>query len=434
MQSPSSNRRTFLFKSATAAAAVAAGTQVDIMDNAFAGGGDSLKVGLVGCGGRGTGAAEQALTADKGNALHAMADAFAGQIEQSYSALKGSEVPGLAERVDVPPERRYVGFDAYKRVIDECDVVLLTTSPGFRPIHFAYAVEKGKHAFVEKPMAVDGPGLRMFLDAARQSKAKGLSAVNGFCWRYYKPRRELMARVFAGEIGPITSIETTYHSQGVWEPRRTREQCSSEMEYQLRNWYYYSWLSGDHIVEQAVHGIDTMAWAMGEVPPTKCWGTGGRQVRTEPKYGNIYDHFSIVYEYPDDIRGYHHCRHWANTPNQVGDYIQGTKGRADVFGKRIGGANKWRYRPEPGEKIDMYQVEHNEMFAALRAGAPINNAEQAAASTQLALMGRMAAYTGEVITWDQARGSQEALVPPNLTWGDAPPMKPVPIPGVTKFL
>jgi len=430
MQDSKSNRRTFLFKAATTAAAATAASQLDIADNAYAGAGDSLKIGLVGCGGRGTGAAEQALTADRGNALVAMADAFGDQIEASHSTLKGSAV---GDRVDVPQGRRFVGFDAYKQLIDEVDVVLLCTPPGFRPIHFAHAVEKGKHAFIEKPMAVDAPGLRMFLDAARKSKAKNLSAVNGFCWRYFAPRRELMARVHGGEIGPITSIETTYNSQGVWEPRRTREQCKSDMEYQMRNWYYYSWISGDHIVEQAIHGIDTMSWAMNDVPPLKCWGVGGRQVRTEPKYGNIYDHFSVVYEYPDDIRGYHQCRHWANTAAQTADFIQGTKGRADVFGKKIAGPTKWRYKAADGAPpLDMYQAEHNEMFAALRDGKPINNAEKAATSTLLALMGRMAAYTGEVITWDQATKSQEALVPPSFAWGDAP-NKSVPIPGVTRF-
>ena len=433
MQDSRSNRRTFLFKAATTAAAATAASQIDIADNAYAGAGDSLKIGLVGCGGRGTGAAEQALTADRGNALVAMADAFVDQIESSYSTLKGSPV---GERVDVPASRRFVGFDAYQHVIEECDVVLLTTPPGFRPIHFSYAVEKGKHAFVEKPMAVDGPGLRMFLDAAKKSKAKGLSAVNGFCWRYYAPRRELMARVHGGEIGPVVAIETTYNSQGVWDPRRTREQCKSEMEYQMRNWYYYVWLSGDHIVEQAVHGLDTMAWAMNDAPPLQCWGVGGRQVRTEPKYGNIYDHFSIVYEYPDDVRGYHQCRHWANTPARTADFIMGSKGRADVFARpysRITGATNWRYRPADGAPpLDMYQSEHNEMFAALRAGKPINNAEKAAGSTLLALMGRMAAYTGEVITWEKAMESKEALVPATLAWGEAP-SRPVPIPGVTRF-
>jgi len=425
-------------KAATTVAAVAAASQIDIADNAYAGAGDSLKIGLVGCGGRGTGAAEQALMADKGNALVAMGDAFPEQIEISYSNLKGTDANGVAERIDVPANRRFSGFDAYKHVIDECDVVLLTTPPAFRPIHFAYAVEQGKHAFVEKPMAVDAPGLRMFLDAAKKSKEKKLSAVNGFCWRYFAPRRELMARVHDGQIGPITSIETTYNSKGVWEPdslhHLPRNQCKSDMEYQMRNWYYYLWLSGDHIVEQAVHGLDTMAWAMRDVLPERCWGVGGRQVRTEPKYGNIYDHFSIVYEYPGDVRGYHQCRHWANTTARVADYVQGAVGRADVFGRAISGPNKWRYRPADGAPpLDMYQSEHNEMFAALRADKPINNVEQAAGSTLLALMGRMAAYTGEVITKDQAMNSQESLVPATFTWGEAP-KRPVAIPGVTKFV
>jgi predicted dehydrogenase len=437
MQDSKPNRRIFLMKAATTVAAASAAAQIEIADNAYAGAGDSLKIGLVGCGGRGTGAAEQALTADRGNALYAMGDAFPEAIEESESLLKKRTPKEVSDRIDVPPSRRFSGFDAYKQVIDECDVVLLTTPPAFRPIHFAYAVEKGKHAFVEKPMAVDAPGLRMFLEAARKSKDKGLSAVNGFCYRYFTPRRELMARVHGGQIGPVVSIETTYNSQGVWEPdslhHLPRNQCKSDMEYQLRNWYYYAWLSGDHIVEQAVHGLDTMAWAMNDAPPVRCWGVGGRQVRTEPKYGNIYDHFSIVYEYPGDVRGYHQCRHWANTSARVADYVQGAVGRADVFGRAISGPNKWRYRAADGAPpLDMYQSEHNEMFAALRADKPINNVEQAAGSTLLALMGRMAAYTGEVISHEQALNSQESLVPATFDWGDAP-RRAVPIPGVTRF-
>ena len=202
----------------------------------------------------------------------------------------------------------------------------------------------------------------------------------------------------------------------------------------MRNWYYQTWLSGDHIVEQAVHGLDTMAWALGDLPPMHCHGVGGRQTRTDARYGNIFDHFSIVYEYPGDIRGYHQCRHWANTTSLVADFIQGAKGRADVAGKKIGGPNKWRYRPVPGEKIDMYQAEHNEMFAALRGGTPINNAEQAATTTLLALMGRMAAYTGETITWQGALESQESLVPGHLSWDSTPPQIPVAAPGTRKFI
>lgn len=420
MRTARTNRRTFLMSTVAATGALGA------LDPALAGhvrGSDRIRVGLVGCGGRGTGAAEQALTADEGTALVAMGDAFRDQIESSLSTLKGSAV---GPRVEVSEDHRFDGFDAYKRVIDAVDVVLLATPPGFRPIHFAYAVEKGKHAFIEKPMAVDGPGLRMYLDAARKSKEKGLTVVNGFCWRYHEPRRETMKRVHDGAIGEIRAIETTYNSQGVWDPRRTREQCGSEMEYQMRNWYYYDWLSGDHIVEQAVHGIDTMAWATGEAKPERCWAVGGRQARTDAKYGNIWDHFSVVYEYPDNVRGYHHCRHWANTPTHVRDYILGAKGTADVFANKISGENAWRFR---GEGNNMYQTEHDEMYAALRAGKTLNNAEQAAISTLLAIMGRDAAYTGQVVTPEMILESQVALVPTEFGWGDAP-RRPVPVPGV----
>lgn len=426
--SPSGSRRDFL-KGSTAAAVGAASVASGnlFVPLVHAAGSSTIRVGLVGCGGRGTGAAEQALTADSGTRLVAMAEAFQDRLEESLSALKGSAV---GSRVDVPRDRQYTGFDAYKQVIDQVDVVLLTTPPHFRPIHFAYAVEKGVNAFVEKPMAVDGPGLRKFLQAAKESKAKNLSAVNGFCWRYDGPRRATMKQVFDGKIGDVVAIETTYNSQGVWDPRKTREQCSSDMEYQMRNWYYYCWLSGDHIVEQAVHGIDTMGWVMGDKPPIRCWGVGGRQSRTDPKYGNIWDHFSVVYEYPNNVRGYHHCRHWVNTPNQVKDYILGTTGTADVFGNSISGKNRWRYR---GPKTNMYQVEHDEMFAAIRAGKPINNGEQAAQSTLLAIMGRMAAYTGETVTPEQVLNSKEDLSPAKYEFGPLA-MPPVPVPGVTKLV
>jgi predicted dehydrogenase len=242
-----------------------------------------------------------------------------------------------------------------------------------------------------------------------------------------------MKQVSDGAIGDIVAVETTYNSGGVWDPRRTREQCKNEMEYQMRNWYYYDWLSGDHIVEQAIHGIDTMAWALGDKLPEKCWAVGGRQARTEAKYGNIWDHFSVVYEYPHNVRGYHHCRHWPNTAVQVKDYVLGSRGTADVFGNRIEGANTWRFRSPGTKEFNMYQTEHDEMFAALRAGKPINNAEQAGLSTLLAIMGRMAAYTGQVVTPEMALQSQESLVPSTFAWGDAP-QRPVPVPGVTRLV
>jgi predicted dehydrogenase len=426
VSSGSASRRDFLQGSAAAAAAVAAGLAVPLV---HAAGSSTIKIGLVGCGSRGTGAAEQALTADSDTQLFAMADAFQDRVEKSYSFLRDTEV---GSRVDVPKERQYTGFDAYKHVIDQVDLVLLTTPPHFRPLHLAYAVAKGIHSFVEKPMAVDGPGLRKFLQASQEANAKSLSLVNGFCWRYDRPRRETMKQVFDGKIGAIVAIETTYNSQGVWEPRRTRAECSSDMEYQMRNWYYYCWLSGDHIVEQAVHGLDTMAWAMREKQPLRCWGSGGRQSRTDPRYGNIWDHFSIVYEYPENVRGYHHCRHWAATATQTKDYILGAKGMADVFGNSITGPNKWRYTGSKSRK-DMYQAEHDEMFAALRAGKPIHNGAEAAHSTLLALMGRAAAYTGRVVTPRMILDSKEDLSPPKYEFGPLA-VPPVPVPGATKIV
>ena len=426
----SASRRDFMKESTAAAMGAAAATGISTgltVPLVHAAGSSTIKIGLVGCGGRGTGAAGQALTADSGVKLVAMADAFADRLEESLSELKGSATFG--SRIDVPKERQYTGFDAYKHVIDQVDLVLLTTPPHFRPVHLAYAVEKGINAFVEKPMAVDGPGLRRYVQACIDSKAKNLSIVNGFCWRYDGPRRETMKQVFDGKIGDIVAIETTYNSHGVWEPRKTREECASDMEYQMRNWYYYSWLSGDHIVEQAVHGIDTMGWVMGDKPPIRCWGVGGRQSRTDPKYGNIYDHFSVVYEYPNNVRGYHHCRHWVKTDSQVKDYILGSQGMADVFLNSITGKNKWRYR---GPKTNMYQVEHDEMFAAIRAGKPINNGEAAAHSTLLALMGRTAAYTGQVITPDLILKGKEDLSPPRYEFGPLA-LPPIPVPGSTRF-
>jgi predicted dehydrogenase len=397
---------------------------------AHAAGSDRLKVGLVGCGGRGTGAAEQALTADKNVTLVALGDAFEDRLAESLSTLKGSNV---GAQVDVPKDRQYVGFDAYKHVIDESDVVLLATPPGFRPIHAAYAVAKGKHTFVEKPIAVDATGVRAFLASVEEAKSKGLAMVAGLCWRYHKPRQETMKRVRDGALGKIVAIETTYDSGGVWEPRKTRDEVKSEMEYQMRNWYYYDWLSGDHIVEQAIHAIDTMAWAMNDEPPARCFASGGRTVRTGTEYGNIYDHFSVVYEYPDGTRGYHNSRHWRGAYQQVKDYILGAKGTCDVFGGRISGETNWRFRPPAGAKYEMYQAEHDALFASIRAGKPINDGVYVARSTLLAIMGREAAYTGESITWEKALNSKQNLVPTEFAWGDAP-TRPVPRPGATKFV
>ena len=282
-------------------------------------------------------------------------------------------------------------------------------------------------------MAVDGPGLRKFLEACKAAKAKNLSVVNGFCWRYDHPRRETMKQVFDGKIGDIVAIETTYNSQGVWEPRKTREQCASDMEYQMRNWYYYSWLWGDHIVEQAVHGIDTMAWATGDKPPIRCWGVGGRQSRTDAKYGNIWDHFSVVYEYPNNVRGYHHCRHWVHTPTQIKDYILGTKGTADVFGNA-------HHRREP---VALSELRRRRKPTCTRSSTTRCSPRSAPASRSTTASRRRTAPCWP--SWaarpptparssrpDMILNSKEDLSPPKYEFG--PLVAPaVPVPGFTTF-
>lgn len=429
-------RRDFIKRSTMAVAASAA--QLGIARSAHAAGSDILRIGVVGCGGRGSGAAIQALNADRNTKLVAMADAFEDRLETSYKNLSAATVPysqveqsdDLASRVDVSPEHRFVGFDAYKQVIDLVDVVILATPPHFRPHQLAYAVEKGVHVFAEKPVATDARGVRQCLESCELAKKKDLSIVSGLCWRYHNPRQETMQRVLDGAIGEPVSIETIYNTGGVWQPRKTRDQVESDMEYQLRNWYYYTWLSGDHIVEQAVHALDTMAWAMGDQAPIKCWGSGGRQVRVDPKYGDLFDHFSVIYEYPNDVRGYHSCRHWSGASTKVQDYILGSKGFCDVWKHKIRGDVSWRYR---GDNNPMYQAEHDKLFASIRSATPINDGLYMCRSTLLAIMGRMAAYTGKEITWDMAVRSQQELGPKEYAWGEAPSVI-VPTPGVTPFV
>lgn len=424
MENFNPTRREFIRGSS---AALAAAATFGFESKVHAEGKDVLRAALIGCGGRGTGAAKQTLAAHPSVKIVAMADAYKDRIEGS---LKDLMTTPQKDRVDVPEERRFAGLDAYKAAIDAADIVLLTATPRFRPDHLAYAVEKGKHCFVEKPVATDAPGLRRIIESCEAAKKKNLTIVSGLCWRYHPPRVETMKRVADGAIGEIVAIETTYNAGGVWEPRITREAAKSELEYQIRNWYYYTWLSGDHIVEQAVHGLDTMAWAMHDEPPARCWGVGGRQQRTDPKYGNIWDHFSVVYEYASGVRGYHQCRHWAKTPTRVKDFLLGSKGTCDVFDHVITGEKKWKYE---GADADMYQTEINAFIEAVRAGKRIDDSTRMIRSTMLAIMGRMAAYSGQVVSWDEAMNSKEDLGPAKLDGSEAP--KPiVAVPGVTKIV
>lgn len=438
MNEISRTRRGFLGSSAlTVAAAAGVTSTLGLSRGVPAAGADLLKVGVVGFGDRGASAAAQALMADPGARLFAIGDVFADRMEERYRRLKQGAATGIridkpeeiVPRVDVPPDRRFVGFDAYKQVIDQVDVVLLTSTPHFRPGHLAYAVEKGVHIFAEKPVATDAPGLRRCLAAVEVARKKNIALVSGLCWRYHHPRRATMRRVLDGAIGEPVAIETIYNVGGVWGPRRTRAQVGSEMELQLRNWYYYTWLSGDGIVEQAVHALDTMAWALRDQVPLKCWGSGGRQTRTEPRYGNIYDHFNLVYEYPNDVRGYHSSRQWSGSDSKISDYVRGTRGYCDVWKHTIRGETSWRYQ---GPDNNMYLTEHEELFRSIRAGKPINNGVYMCQSTLLAIMGRMAAYTGKEITWEMALNSKESLGPREYAWGDLP-VRPVARPGATKF-
>lgn len=386
-----------------------------------------LKVGLIGCGGRGTGAANQALNADPNVELYAMGDVFEDKMSQSLQILKQVH----PEKINAPEERQFIGFDAFQKVLDSgVDVVILTTPPTFRPQHLEASVEAGVHIFCEKPVAVDAHGYHRVLDSVKRAEQKNLNLVSGLCWRYHKPKEAFFNRVLDGAIGDITSVYTTYNTGELWS--FDKESDWSDAEYKLRNWLYYTWISGDHLVEQAVHSVDFMMWAMGDEIPVSAMGTGGRQVRTEPKYGNIYDHFSITYEYENGVKGFHMSRQQENCENSYMAEVFGTKGKGVASVTRgehyIQGENEWRY---DGEDNDMYQAEHDVLFAAIRSGNTINNGEYMANTTMAAIMGRMAAYTGKRVTWEEAINSGQRLSHDIESWNHFPDSEPIAMPGKT---
>ncbi|HWY77676.1 MAG TPA: Gfo/Idh/MocA family oxidoreductase [Verrucomicrobiae bacterium] len=424
------SRRDFLKTSAVIGGALAAPAilpgRLWAADNS-----ETLRVGLIGCGGRGTGAAGQALSADKNVSLVAMGDAFEDRLQGSLKTLKAD--PSFGDKVKVTPEKCFVGLDAYQKVIGSgVDVVLLTTPPGFRPIHLKAAVEAGKHVFCEKPVAVDAPGVRSVLASAEEARKKKLALLSGFCWRYADGEREGYKRVHDGQIGDITALYSNYHTGTIW--CHPRQKDWTDMEYQLRNWYYFTWLSGDHIVEQAVHSINKISWAMKDAPPVQAVGLGGRQVRTGEDFGHIYDHFTVIYEFADGVKGFHSSRQMEKCSSEVTDHVMGTKGRLDILtftSQEIKGEHPWRHGVN---KRLMYQTEHDEFFASIRSGQPLNDGLMMANTTLLAILGRMAAYTGQTITWEQAMNSEESLMPPNVSWDAALAVPPVAMPGMTKFV
>jgi predicted dehydrogenase len=425
------SRRDFLRTST----AVTAGTLLgglSLARSAHAAGSDLLKVGLIGCGGRGSGAAGNALNADAGTKLFAMGDAFEDRLDGSLIGLKKE----YGQRVDVDPSRQFVGLDAYQKVIDCVDVVVLATPPHFRPIHLKAAIDAGKHVFCEKPVAVDAPGVRSVLATTEEASKKKLNLVSGLCWRYHRGVKETMQRVLDGAVGQIRAMQETYLTGPLWT--RPRQAGDTEMRFQVRNWYYFTWLSGDFNTEQHVHSLDKALWAMHDEPPLWAWGLGGRQVRTDAIFGDIYDHHAVVYEWPNGVRAYSYCRQQGGCYSDVSDHFLGSLGEADILQHKITGKNPWHFTGDGG---NMYDLEHQALFSAIRAGQTINNGLYMARSTMLAILGRMVNYTGRVLTWDEALASRQLLSPTSYTWDAEPPTRPgadgkypVAMPGQTKFV
>jgi len=423
--SPALNRRQFVQSTAilTAATTLRAQQKADSSE--------TLRIGLVGCGGRGTGAASQALGAEYNGKIVAMADVDMKQIDGSIASLSQK----FPDRVDVKPDKKFIGIDAYKQLLDSgVDVVLLASPPGFRPMHLQAAVDAGKHIFCEKPMAVDTIGYHMAMAAVKKAKEKKLNLVAGFCWRYSTSRIEAFQRALGGDIGKITSVFATYHTGPVkpMPPASGRPAGMSDVEWQVRNWYNFSWLSGDSLVEQAVHSVDKVVWAMGDKAPISCIGTGGRQIKAED--GNIFDHFHAAYEWADGVICNMASRQIKGCQGHNQDIIRGDKGVLTI-GKGgqpyIDGPKRWRFR---GEEKNMYDLEHEALFNSIRKGEVINDGDRMMLSTLVAIMGREAAYTGQLITWDQMLACTQDLAPDTLKWSDSFTPTPMPQPGVTKFL
>ena len=425
------SRRGFLKDSTRALAAGSVISTLSVAPKVHAAGSDVLRLGLVGCGGRGTGAAKQALTADKNTRLVAVADAFA---EPIYSCLQSlAKQTDVAERVNVDEERRFGGFNGFQQLLEsDVDVVLLCTPPQFRPLHLRAALEAGKHVFAEKPVAVDALGVRSVLESTELAKKKKLSIVSGLNSRYSFSMQEMMRRIHEGAIGNITSLHAVRYAGGVWV--RPRKPGMTDMEYQMRNWYYFTWLSGDFNVEQFVHQYDQISWAMDNEYPERCYSTGGRQARTGEQYGHIFDHFSSVFEYAGGARAYMTTRHQRGCSNESSVVITGTKGTATLSRRNSGIAGEVNWRPPEKEETDSHQLEHDAFFAALRQGRIINNGDYMAYSTMMAILARMTAYTGQTVSWGDGMNAKLDLTPASYDWNAKPPESEVAIPGVTKFV
>jgi predicted dehydrogenase len=416
--------------------------------NYFSGADDTIKIVLIGCGGRGTGAAMQALLSNKKVKLVAMADAFRDNLDRCYASLTreapastsatATSRPSVKDRVDVPEERKFTGFDGYLKAIPLADVVLLATPPGFRPIHFEEAIKQNKHVFMEKPVATDPAGIQKVLANAEIAKQKKLNVVVGLQRHYQNSYRELFK--LKDKIGDITSAQAWWNNDGVWV--RERKYGMTEMEYQMRNWYYFVWLCGDHINEQHVHNLDVINWFKGGYP-VKAQGMGGRQVRKGKNHGEIFDHHFVEYTYADGSILNSQCRHIPGTMSRVDELLIGTKGKIQCGAANIvDHKGKVLYQFDKKTENQPYQTEHDELFAAIENGQyKFADAENGAKSTMTAILGRMATYSGQMVEWDKAINSGLNLQPTAYDWNAKPPVLPnddgfypVAVPGVTKYV
>ena len=418
------SRRTFVQTSAAATAAMMFRSGVHIY------GSDVIRVGLVGCGGRGTGAARDCLRGSEGVELVALGDLVPDRLAQCRTELAkaAAESPEFAAKLKVTDATCFTGFDAYQKVLaSDIQLVILATPPGFRPTHLEAAVAAGKHIFSEKPVAVDPAGIRSVLDTYERARQKNLAIGVGTQRRHQAEYLATIKRIQEGAVGEILSGQVFWNQGGLWNHERQAQW--SDAEWQIRNWLYFTWLSGDHIVEQHVHNIDVANWVLG-AHPVKAIGVGGRQWRTDPRYGHIYDHFGVDFEYPSGARVMSMCRQIAGTRGRVGESFIGTRGKTDPSGT-ITGAKAWTYQ-KPEKPISPYVQEHTDLVAAIRAGKPYNELKTVAESTMTAILGREAAYTGQEITWDQIMKANQQLSPPQLAFGPLP-VPPVAMPGVTKL-
>ena len=417
------SRRDFI---KTSTAAVVGGTiasSLSTIPGAYAAGSDEIRVGVIGCGGRGTGAVDNVLSSAEGVRLVAMGDLFKDRLDSSLENLAKH-----GAKVAVTPDNQFVGWDAFKKVVAVGDVnyVILATPPAFRPMHLRAAIEAGKHVFTEKPVAVDPAGIKAVYELADLAKSKNLAVVAGTQRRHQAAYIEAMKRVHDGAIGDVVALRAFWNQGGLWTKPRQPEW--TDMEWQLRNWLYFTWLSGDHIVEQHVHNLDVANWVMGDKIPVRVVGVGGRQARTGPEYGHIYDHFALDYEYENGVHLMSMARQQPGTPGLVAEFAAGSKGRCDTqdgLRYEITGPDAWKWSGQPTEP---YVQEHTDLIASIRGGTPLNELRRVAESTFTAIAGREAAYTGKVVVLEQLLASPFNLMPSKLEFGPIP-VPPVAIPG-----